>query len=241
MIANDVSVRPAQQKITIADSYTTYYGSVSNRTSENKITRTQATVLRAYTSTVIWPGEYIEVELPSLHHLDCTLFIEPHLKSVHRIQIWPPPQLIQSINGKIRILNDSPDPQRLINMTIYTKFVPLFLIPALRLQNMEVSPPRSTPKLSNLTQMTHYYQKQKHSFRIYCVNMMMYLHPVVLLEHLKLWLTWVLYNHPNVRVGYHSMPATCSLSYSKHLMIFRRKETSNGLKMSASLWSTYIH
>ena len=65
MALNDISVRPSLQQISIQDSHISYYGAEGPDPPQNHVRRTQSHVLRASpSSTVIWPGEYIDIQLP---------------------------------------------------------------------------------------------------------------------------------------------------------------------------------
>lgn len=63
MEVNDIAVRPAKRLITLADSSSFSYGSPDDHSTQQAARRT--VVLRApATSTTLWPGDYIELELP---------------------------------------------------------------------------------------------------------------------------------------------------------------------------------
>ncbi|KAH3874557.1 hypothetical protein DPMN_037803 [Dreissena polymorpha] len=64
-------------------------------------------------NTIVWPGDYIEVQLPSTETPDTILALEPRSDCVNTNGSWPTPQIIDAIDGKIRILNDSGIPQKL--------------------------------------------------------------------------------------------------------------------------------
>ena len=71
----------------------------------------RAIVLRAPpTSTTIWPGDFVEANLPDDAPLDCDYALEPRsvAPSVRKLtasQLWPPPSIVSSVAGKIRIPN----------------------------------------------------------------------------------------------------------------------------------------
>ena len=66
-------------------------------------------------STTVWPGEFLEIDAPLELLKDATPAIEPrmdlvsssHLKPTHT---WPPPDIVQSIGGKLRLLNNTEEP-----------------------------------------------------------------------------------------------------------------------------------
>lgn len=106
MTYNDISIRPAKHQITIGGSDVVYYGPVTPDNPQNRVRRTQAFVLRSGSSpTVVWPGSFIELSLPSDVAPDSCLTIEPRSKD------WPPPQITEAVSDKIRIYNDSDEPQ----------------------------------------------------------------------------------------------------------------------------------
>ena len=117
MKANYIAVPPAKRLIALADGSSFTYGSSDDRSTQKAARR--ALVLRApATSTTLWPGDYIEPELPqdlppnSLHAL------EPRsdIRQVHLVttsELLPPPGIISSVEGRIRIPNLSCQPIQL--------------------------------------------------------------------------------------------------------------------------------
>ena len=74
MITNDISARTSRQQITVKGSHVTYYGTTLPDPTENYVRRTQAEVLRAPSSpTVVWTGEYLEMEISEEIGPDFTL------------------------------------------------------------------------------------------------------------------------------------------------------------------------
>ena len=114
---NYIAVPPAKRLIALADGSSFTYGSSDDRSTQKAARR--AVVPRApATSTTLWPGDYIEPELPqdlppkSLHAL------EPHsdIPQVHLVttsELLPPPGIISSVAGRIRIPNLSCQPIQL--------------------------------------------------------------------------------------------------------------------------------
>ena len=110
MEINDVAIRPAKRIISLADGTTCTYGTTDTALNRHAIRR--AHVLRApSTNTTVWPGEFVEVNLPAdLFIEDSTFALEPRLdsngnKSVRDDDAWPQPSLITSIDGLLRIPN----------------------------------------------------------------------------------------------------------------------------------------
>ncbi|MCG7875882.1 MAG: RNase H-like domain-containing protein [Candidatus Thiodiazotropha endolucinida] len=112
MTTNDISVRPSKQQILIGDSQVVYYGSSLPESPFNRIRRTQAVVLRSPTTSVVWPGDYYELSVPQeIAQSDCTLSIETRPDTSKHPKLWPQPQLLECIGGKVRIVNTLPEPQ----------------------------------------------------------------------------------------------------------------------------------
>lgn len=114
MVINDISLRPSQQQITIKGSDVTYYGTTVPDPTENHVRRTQAQVLRAPSSPiVVWPGDYIELDIPNEVDPDTTLAIEPRPDYSKTARDWPRPHILEAVAGKVRILNDTEEPKNI--------------------------------------------------------------------------------------------------------------------------------
>ena len=77
------------------------------------IRRTQAVLLRAPdASSVIFPGEYMELDMQDKISPDGTWALEPRFDTIScRSGItWPDPQEIESVGGKVRVVNTSTEP-----------------------------------------------------------------------------------------------------------------------------------
>lgn len=111
---NDISVRPAKRQLVIGGQHTYPYGSNSASASQHSIRR--AITVRAASTTTIWPGEYIEINVPSdLALPDQCYAIEPHhpspnLKTSDSTKMWPCPDILHSVSNKVRIPNLTPEP-----------------------------------------------------------------------------------------------------------------------------------
>ena len=117
LTANDISVRPARHQVAIQNSDIVYYDpNEYGNPKAHAVRRTQAYVLRSSTpATVVWPGEYLEVDLPPDLGHDCTVAIEARFdtqssKHTQDTHLWPQPHLVQAVANKIRIVNDSDQP-----------------------------------------------------------------------------------------------------------------------------------
>ncbi|XP_068752665.1 uncharacterized protein [Montipora capricornis] len=67
------------------------------------------------TNTTVWPGEFLEIDAPSVLLKDATLAVEPRMDSVSSSHLkpahtWPQPDIVQSIGGKLRLLNNTEEP-----------------------------------------------------------------------------------------------------------------------------------
>ena len=90
MTANDIAIHPARQEIIIDESLKINYGPLSDPSSANRIRRTQAYVLRSKScSTVVWPGNYIELELPFDLDPDGIISKESRTDSPKSSDSWP--------------------------------------------------------------------------------------------------------------------------------------------------------
>ena len=114
MESNDIAVRPAKHQVILGD------GTIHNYGSQQPVsispTARRAIVLRSPpTSTTVWPGEFLEVELPGDAPPDSVYALEPRTDapSVRKLtasQLWPQPTMVSSVAGKIRIPNLTPEP-----------------------------------------------------------------------------------------------------------------------------------
>ena len=89
-------------------------------------------VLRAPpTSTTIWPGDFVEVNLLDDAPADCDCALEPRSvsQSVRKLtasQLWLPPSIVSSVAGKIRIPNLSFEPHSLKRNEHFCQVNPVF-------------------------------------------------------------------------------------------------------------------
>ena len=114
METNNIAVRPAKRQVILGD------GSIHNCGSHQPAAVSSAArraiVLRSPSlSTTIWPGEFLEVDLPSDAPRDSVYALEPgtdapSIRQLTASQLWPTPAIISSVAGKIRIPNLSPHP-----------------------------------------------------------------------------------------------------------------------------------
>ena len=110
MERNDISIRPAHRQVMIDNECIYTYGS-SNIQATNHSVR-MAYIARAPSdSTTIWPGEYVDVKIPTdMDSPENVFSIEPHLSKPDNSPAWPQPSLLYSVNGNLRIPNLTDEP-----------------------------------------------------------------------------------------------------------------------------------
>lgn len=119
MIENDISLRPAKKQILIQNTDVVKYDTGPNCTTYHNVCRAKAFVLHApSTSTVVWPGEYIELDVPEEIRSDNILAIEARsdsssTRNLVSSHMWPKPHIIESVGNKIRLYNATDRPKSL--------------------------------------------------------------------------------------------------------------------------------
>jgi hypothetical protein len=133
MEINDVTVRPAKRQVILGDGTTYLYGAATKgrTTGLPAVRRAQSFVLRApSSSTTIWPGDYIELNVDDSFAPDTPLALEPRIESTpyptKPSQLWPPPAIINSVGGKVRIPNESNEPRVLRRNDHFCQVCPVF-------------------------------------------------------------------------------------------------------------------
>ena len=97
--------------------------------------RAQSYILRASSSVaVVWPGEYMKLDVPSDLGDDCVLAIQPRTdtqisKHTKPACIWPEPQIVEALSSKIHLTNTSQEPKSIgrhghLSQTLPTADVP---------------------------------------------------------------------------------------------------------------------
>jgi len=117
LISNDIALRPATQQLTIQGSDTICYHTDDKHNAQTHVRAATSYVLRSSApSIVLWPGDYLEVDVPPELGTDSTIAIEPQCNSVplkrppsHERQ-WPEPQVVESVGSKVRLVNTSDEP-----------------------------------------------------------------------------------------------------------------------------------
>ena len=130
MEANDVAVRPAKREVLLGNGSVYTYGSKSPPSPLPTVRR--AFVLRAPTpSKTVWPGEFLEVQLPDDAPPDSEYALEPRTDapSSHKLkpsQLWPQPSVVSSVARAIRIPNLSTEPRTLKRHEHFCQVTPVF-------------------------------------------------------------------------------------------------------------------
>ena len=132
MEANDVHIRPAKHQVLVGDHTVYHYGASNEATTHHTVRR--AHVIRAPPDdTTVWPGHYIEITLPDeLATSDTIYALEPRTDFVKSRQIkvtelWPQPDLVSSIGGKLRIPNLTKEPQVLKRHQHFCQVLPAYI------------------------------------------------------------------------------------------------------------------
>ena len=74
-------------------------------------------VTRASSSTtVLWPGDYVELEVPPDLGEEHVLALQPRTdtpvpKYTKTTSIWPEPQILEAVGAKVRLVNSSQEPK----------------------------------------------------------------------------------------------------------------------------------
>lgn len=114
---NDISIRTAKHQVILSDGTIYPYCSSAETSSPHAVRRTCAQIVRApSTSTTIWPGEYMEVEVPEEVSGESSFALEPRIdSSVCRKskELWPSPAVVHNVGGKLRIPNCTNQPKLL--------------------------------------------------------------------------------------------------------------------------------
>jgi hypothetical protein len=131
MDRNDIGVRPAKRQILLGDVPTYTYGSGAEKPVHHTVRR--AHVLRAPAEiTTVWPGEFIEIEVPpEFARDDSTFAVEPRIDAPVMACLpssypWPQPGLVTSVARKIRIPNLTSEPKVLKRNEQFCQLQPVF-------------------------------------------------------------------------------------------------------------------
>ena len=112
LTVNDIATRPAKRQVIVGGKNIVSYGAATTR----NVSIRRAVLLRAPPKqTVIMPGDYLELALPSELPADDTWALEPRLDSPLNAQsdsftAWPPPQEITAVSNKLCVVNTTGSP-----------------------------------------------------------------------------------------------------------------------------------
>ena len=110
------SVRPAKRQVLIQGSEVILYNADANISAQSYLLP-QSYLLRLSTpTTVVFPGELLEMDVPPDFDPDCTLAIEartdaPSNKRCKVTQLWPRPHIVEAVAHKVRIVNNTSEPR----------------------------------------------------------------------------------------------------------------------------------
>ena len=113
---NDIACRPAMKRLVIKGSELLQYGPMPNDAKSPTVRRTSAYTLKSPSiKTVVLPGEHLEVKAPHDIAFDTEWALEPRFDSPVSHQCrngkeWPPPQVVSSVGGTIRLINSTDVP-----------------------------------------------------------------------------------------------------------------------------------
>lgn len=127
MEQNDVGLRPRMRQIILGDGTTYTYGSNNDSLSRHAVRR--AHIVRApQKTTTLWPGDFIEVEIPREYaSSDATFALEPRTEtSCPTEQSWPVHDEVTSIAGRIRIPNLTKELKILKRNEQFCQVLPVF-------------------------------------------------------------------------------------------------------------------
>lgn len=138
MELNDISVRPAKHEIVIekqsGTSETISYGHNVSERNLNSVKRIQSYILRAHTEDqILWPTDYVELEVPFGLDKETTVAIEPCPKISNSCKsalgnVWPDPAIIDTVEGKVRLVNNHTDPILIQRNTHIANILPVISI-----------------------------------------------------------------------------------------------------------------
>lgn len=105
MKVNDIQIRPARNQITFSDGHCVDYGR-NNNLPNHSVRLAKSRLLRADQSCTVWPGNYVELEIPEHLCEESELALEPHTDSRSILTHgWPKPMIVDSVGGSVRIPN----------------------------------------------------------------------------------------------------------------------------------------
>ena len=135
LTSNDIAIHPAKCQITIGGNEVVQYGGTKKTSPHHSVRRAHAEILRAPTiNTTLWPGDFIELEVPDVYSPDTALAVEPRTISATNqftkpTTVWPSPYITEAVAGKIRLINSSSEPRFLRKNEQFCQVRPVTHIP----------------------------------------------------------------------------------------------------------------
>jgi hypothetical protein len=124
---NDITIRPAKRQVILRDNTTYEYGSVSMPYPVTHHSVRLAHVIRApATPTTVWPGEFVEIDIPDDTPSDSDYAVEPREQSKAPFA-WPTYDILPSVGGKIRIPNLTSEPLTLKRNEHFCQIRPVYV------------------------------------------------------------------------------------------------------------------
>ena len=113
LVENDVAIRPAKNQIIIHGEEIVQYNPTT--TQAKPVRRMVSYDIVSPTRQVILPGQSWSVPVPSYVHKDQPLAIEPRFDTYHNTKvkessIWPPPQVVDPVDGVVSLINETDRP-----------------------------------------------------------------------------------------------------------------------------------
>ena len=107
---NDVFARPSKKYVQIGDDKFPYNHDNSDKISSRRM---QAHVVSLRRTTTVWPNEDLDIDLPEHLQTEDVVAVEPRIdncKSSTFSSLWPSPNVVSAINGKIHVHNNTKTP-----------------------------------------------------------------------------------------------------------------------------------
>ena len=103
MEKNNASIHPSRREVILGDNHVYTYGSSPQPSTAHTIRRSH--IVRAPSPSTFWPGDFVEIDLPSnMLSSENTFSVEPHIVTEQSMS-WSEPCLVSSVSGKLRIPN----------------------------------------------------------------------------------------------------------------------------------------
>ena len=175
---NDIAVRPAKRHVILGNGSTYIYGLKSPSTASTAARRAPPK------STTVWPGEFIELDLLDDLLPDAEYALEPRIdapcaKRVTTSQLWPPPNIVTSVAGRVRIPNLATELRFLKRNEHFCQVRPVYIPDVTSESPLPDAPIRSQTKLKCIHRMlvsirTTYFHKISEGRLVCYWNRLMY-------------------------------------------------------------------